>query len=190
MADILTQIQEYETKILNAVANFIFNVTKLPVFMLDKPFIKPETPYIGIKIIAAGSSNGWSSLVSYQNDTYGFLMDNSINLEIRCYRGRPLAVLNYLLAAFMGFEEAKYTYMYSQHVGFLSSTQVTDFSSMYDGDKTENRAMMVITLNSPLIAEDLELPPQIEFIDFTVNAYTPDYEGTKISIEGEFIYTT
>ena len=190
MANIIPRIEEFEDNFIENIANFVDEALGLPMYDLGKPFIKPTEPYIGIKIIDTGDSNGWSSKWIENDGQLFFAMDTTIRVEINAFRGRPLMTLTYLLSAFRGFDELRYKHLYSKNIGFLSASNVTDSSARYDGDKTEPRSRMVATFNVTILCDDLSLPPEIERIKYETNSYVGSYDEAKLSLDGEFIYTT
>lgn len=155
LANIYEQIEAYENNILENIGAFIKRLVGLPVFLMDKPFIKPDGPYLTLRIVSSDDSNGWSQKFSFENDMFSYLMDNKYDIELLACRGRPVTLLTYVLAALRGADELKYQYLYSKGVSFLSATNVAQANTILDGDKTEPRARIFLTFNTTMVVEDL-----------------------------------
>lgn len=175
MANIYEQIELYENHILLSIAAFLQRLTGLPVYVMDKPFIKPTSPYLALRIVSSDDSGGWSQRYSFTNDTKSYLMDNTYEIELIAFRGRPMSLMSYVLAALRGAEELKYQYLYSKGIGFLSATNVAQANTILDGDKTEPRARMFMTFNTAMIIEDLSTT-SIETISMEINSFSNSYD--------------
>lgn len=178
MANIYEQIELYENTILLNVGAFLQRTTGLPVYMMDKPFIKPTSPYLTLRIVSSGDSGGWSQRYSYADGTYQYAMDNTYEIEIVAYRGRPMTLMSYILAALRGAEELKYQYLYSKGIGFLSATNIAQANTILDGDKTEPRARMMMTFNSQMIIEDLETS-EIKAVNIETSSFRDSWNDPK-----------
>ena len=175
MANIYEQIEAYENNILENIGAFIRRLTGLPVYLMDKPFIKPDTPYLTLRIVSSDDSNGWSQKFSYENDMFSYLMDNKYDIELLACKGRPVTLLTYVLAALRGADELKYQYLYSKGVSFLSATNVAQANTVLDGDKTEPRARIFLTFNTTMVIEDLSTTP-IEHVNLNIHAFKTNYD--------------
>jgi hypothetical protein len=175
LANIYEQIELYENHILLNIAAFLQRLTGLPVYVMDKPFVKPTSPYLALRIVSSDDSGGWSQKYSFTNDTQSYLMDNTYEIELVAFRGRPMTLMSYVLAALRGAEELKYQYLYSKGIGFLSATNAAQANTILDGDKTEPRARMFITFNTSMIIEDLPTTP-IEAINMDINSFQTNYD--------------
>lgn len=102
-------------------------------------------------------------------------MDNTYEIELIAFRGRPMSLMSYVLAALRGAEELKYQYLYSKGIGFLSATNVAQANTILDGDKTEPRARMFMTFNTAMIIEDLSTT-SIETISMEINSFSNSYD--------------
>lgn len=174
MANIYEQIELYENTILLNIAAFLQRLTGLPVYVMDKPFVKPTTPYLALRIVSSDDSGGWSQKYSFSNDMFSYLMDNTYEIELVAYRGRPMTLMSYVLAALRGAEELKYQYLYSKGIGFLSATNAAQANTILDGDKTEPRARMFMTFNTTMVIEDLPTT-SIETINMEINSFRDTY---------------
>nr|DAY73808.1 MAG TPA: hypothetical protein [Caudoviricetes sp.] len=175
LANIYEQIEAYENNILENIGAFIRRLTGLPVYLMDKPFIKPDTPYLTLRIVSSDDSNGWSQKFSYENDMFSYLMDNKYDIELLACKGRPVTLLTYVLAALRGADELKYQYLYSKGVSFLSATNVAQANTVLDGDKTEPRARIFLTFNTTMVIEDLSTTP-IEHVNLNIHAFKTNYD--------------
>lgn len=184
MANIMTMIEDYEDGILNAIGAFIKKVLGLPVYLKDKPFIAPESPYVTLRVITSTDSGGWGQKYMYTGDKLSYEMDNTYQIEVMIYRGRPMPAMTYLLSAFRGFEELKYRFLQLKGVAFLSASNVTEANTILDADKTQLRSRAIFTFNTCLISEDAETKV-IDQISYTTNSFRSNYEDTKpVSSEG------
>ena len=174
MANIYEQIELYENHILLNIASFLQRLTGLPVYVMDKPFIKPTTPYLGLRIVSSDDSGGWSQRYSWADAAYSYAMDNTYEIELVAFRGRPMTLMSYVLAALRGAEELKYQYLYSKGIGFLSATNVAQANTYLDGDKTEPRARMFLTFNTQMVIADLETT-EIEAINMHILSFRDSY---------------
>ena len=193
LADILPQIYAYENSIFENIATFIKSVTKLDVYLKDKPTLAPtgDNPYITLRIISSNNSGGWGQDIKIQSDgSMRYYIDNTYQVEIMAYRGRPLPTLNYLLGAFYSFKELSYSIMYSKGVSFLSCSNVTESNSVLDGSQTRLGARMVATFNTRMIIEDAPTTEIVE-VKFTAKSYENSYENTPpITLEGDVFFVT
>lgn len=175
MASIYEQIEAYENNILENIGAFISRLVGLPVFLMDKPFIKPDGPYLALRIVSSDDSNGWSQKFSFENDMFSYLMDNKYDIELLACRGRPVTLLTYVLAALRGADELKYQYLYSKGVSFLSATNVAQANTILDGDKTEPRARIFLTFNTTMVIEDLPTT-SIEHVNMNIHSFRSTYD--------------
>lgn len=175
MANIYEQIELYENTILLNIASFLQRLTGLPVYVMDKPFVKPTTPYLALRIVSSDDSGGWSQKYSFTNDVQSYLMDNTYEIELVAFRGRPMTLMSYVLAALRGAEELKYQYLYSKGISFLSATNVAQANTILDGDKTEPRARMFLTFNTTMVIEDLPTT-YIEAVNMHILAFKTNYD--------------
>ena len=175
MANIYEQIELYENTILLNIASFLQRLTGLPVYVMDKPFVKPTTPYLALRIISSDDSGGWSQKYSFTDNTQSYLMDNKYEIELVAFRGRPMTLMSYVLAALRGAEELKYQYLYSKGIGFLSATNIAQANTILDGDKTEPRARMFMTFNTTMVIEDLPTT-SIEAINMNIISFRDNYD--------------
>lgn len=175
MANIYEQIELYENNILLNIGKFLQRLTGLPVYVMDKPFVKPTTPYLALRIVSSDDSGGWSQKYSFTGDTQSYLMDNTYEIELVAFRGRPMTLMSYVLAALRGAEELKYQYLYSKGIGFLSATNAAQANTILDGDKTEPRARMFLTFNTSMIIEDLPTTA-IEAVNMNINSFRDNYD--------------
>lgn len=193
LADILPQIYTYENSIFESIATFIKSVTKLDVYIKDKPFTAPTSnnPYITIRVITSNNSGGWGQKATIQEDgSMQYYIDNTYQIEIMAYRGRPLPTLNYLLGAFYSFQELSYKTMYSKGVSFLSCSNITEANTVLDGAQTRLGARMVATFNTRMLIEDTPTTEIVE-VKFTSNSYEYSYENTPpLALEGDVFYVT
>mgnify|MGYP006863277663 FL=1 len=187
LASIYEQIEAYENNILENIGAFIHRLVGLHVFLMDKPFIKPDGPYLALRIVSSDDSNGWSQKFSFENDMFSYLMDNKYDIELLACRGRPVTLLTYVLAALRGADELKYQYLYSKGVSFLSATNVAQANTILDGDKTEPRARIFLTFNTTMVIEDLATT-EVEQVDLTVTSYRTSYEDpTPLSLSLDLV---
>lgn len=175
LASIYEQIEAYENNILENIGAFINRLVGLPVFLMDKPFIKPDGPYLALRIVSSDDSNGWSQKFSFENDMFSYLMDNKYDIELLACRGRPITLLTYVLAALRGADELKYQYLYSKGVSFLSATNVAQANTILDGDKTEPRARIFLTFNTTMVIEDLPTT-SIEHVNMNIHSFRSTYD--------------
>ena len=175
LASIYEQIEAYENNILENIGAFISRLVGLPVFLMDKPFIKPDGPYLALRIVSSDDSNGWSQKFSFENDMFSYLMDNKYDIELLACRGRPVTLLTYVLAALRGADELKYQYLYSKGVSFLSATNVAQANTILDGDKTEPRARIFLTFNTTMVIEDLPTT-SIEHVNMNIHSFRSTYD--------------
>ena len=175
MANIYQQIEAYENALLNNIALYLKRITGLNVYVMDKPFIKPNGPYLAIRIASSDDSGGWSQLHSLENDMFSYTMDHKYDVELMAYRGRPMTLLSYVLATLRGSQELKYQYLYSKGIGFLSATNVAQANTVLDGDKTESRARMILTFNSRMTVQDIPTTP-IEKINMEIHSFRESYD--------------
>lgn len=166
MANIYEQIKLYENNLLINIAAFMKRLTGLPIFIMNKPFVRPDGPYLALRIVSSSDSGGWSQRYAYNNDSFSYLMDNTYDVELVAYRGRPMSMMTYILAALRGAQELKYQYLYSKGIGFLSATNIAQADTVLDGDKTEPRARVFLTFNSAVVMEDL---PTTEITSLSIN---------------------
>lgn len=189
MANIYEQIELYENTILLNIAAFLKRLTGLDVYIMDKPFIKPTTPYLAMRIVSSDDSGGWSQKFTYMDDTFSYLMDNRYEIELVACRGRPMTLLTYVLAALRGADELKYQYLYSKGIGFLSATNVAQANTVLDSDKTEPRSRMFMTFNTTMVIEDLTTT-EIDTISMNINSFRTSYEDpTPLNLPLEIVYT-
>lgn len=174
LANIYQQIEAYENAIYLNIGGFLQELVGLPVYVMDKPFIKPDTPYLALRIITSSDSGGWSYRSSIQNDMYSYEMDNTYEIELVAYRGRPTTLMSYVLAALRGAEELKYKHLYSKGLGFLGASNIAQANTIVDGDKTELRARMVMTFNTRMSIEDIATTP-IEAINMHIRSFRDSY---------------
>lgn len=175
MANIYEQIELYENSILLNIASFLQRLVGLPVYVMDKPFVKPDGPYLALRIVSSDDSGGWSQRYSFGNDSWAYAMDNTYKIELMAFRGRPMTLMSYILAALRGAEELKYQYLYSKGIGFLSATNVAQANTILDGDKTEPRARMFLTFNTQMIIEDL-VTTEIESVNMHILSFRDTYD--------------
>lgn len=175
MANIYEQIELYENNILLNIGKFLQRLTGLPVYVMDKPFVKPTTPYLALRIVSSDDSGGWSQRYSFADAAYSYAMDNTYEIELVAFRGRPMTLMSYVLAALRGAEELKYQYLYSKGIGFLSATNIAQANTVLDGDKTEPRARMFMTFNTQMVIADLETTP-IEAINMHIISFRDTYD--------------
>lgn len=188
MANIYEQIELYENTILLNIAKFLQRLVGLPVYVMDKPFVKPTTPYLTLRIVSSDDSGGWSQKYSFSEDAFSYLMDNKYEIELMAFRGRPMTLLSYVLAALRGAEELKYQYLYSKGISFLSATNVAQANTVLDGDKTEQRARIFLTFNTTMVIEDL-VTTEIEAINMNIHSFRDDYDDpTPIDLPLDKIY--
>lgn len=173
MANIYEQIEVYENNILLNIASFLKRLTGLNVYVKDKPFVKPDGPYLTIRIMSSDDSGGWSQMYAFAGDAYSYLMDNKYQIELMAYRGRPMSLLTYILGALRGAQELKYQYLYSKGVSFLSATDIAQANTVMDGDKTETRARIFLTFNTTMILEDLGTT-EIETVSMDITSFRDD----------------
>lgn len=179
LANIYEQIELYENNILLNLGEFLGRLTGLPVYVMDKPFVKPTSPYLGLRIVSSNDSGGWSQKYSFIGDTQSYLMDNTYEIELVAFRGRPITLMSYILAALRGAQELKYQYLYSKGIGFLSATNIAQANTILDGDKTEPRARMFMTFNTSMVIEDLPTT-SIEAINITINSFRDSYNDPDL----------
>lgn len=190
MANIYEQIEAYENGILFNIASFLKRLTGLTVYVMDKPFIAPEGPYLTLRIITSGDSGGWSQKHSEENEMFSYVMDNNYDIELTAIRGRPTTMLSYVLAALRGADELKYKYLYSKGIGFLSATSVAQANTVLDGDKTELRARIVLTFNTRMIIEDLP-SRKLAKVNMNIVSFREDYnDSTPLVLESQREYVT
>lgn len=193
MVNIVAQMYAYEDNIFESIATFIKNVTGLPVWLKDKPFIAPtgNNPYITIRMITSSNSNGMGQYYNTQEDgSAQYIIDNAYQVEIMSFNGRPFPVLNYLLGAFSSFTERLYQDLYVNGVSFLSSSNVSEANSVLDGDKTLLAARMIVTFNTRMIIEDSPTN-EITGVKYSLNSYPDSYENPDpLKTEGTFNYVT
>lgn len=175
MANIYEQIELYENSILLNIASFLQRLVGLPVYVMDKPFVKPDGPYLALRIVSSDDSGGWAQRYSFGNDSWAYAMDNTYKIELMAFRGRPMTLMSYILAALRGAEELKYQYLYSKGIGFLSATNVAQANTILDGDKTEPRARMFLTFNTQMIIEDL-VTTEIESVNMHILSFRDTYD--------------
>lgn len=175
LANIYEQIELYENSILLNIASFLQRLVGLPVYVMDKPFVKPDGPYLALRIVSSDDSGGWSQRYSFGNDSWAYAMDNTYKIELMAFRGRPMTLMSYILAALRGAEELKYQYLYSKGIGFLSATNVAQANTILDGDKTEPRARMFLTFNTQMIIEDL-VTTEIESVNMHILSFRDTYD--------------
>lgn len=188
MANIYEQIEAYENAIYINIGGFLQELTGLPVYVMDKPFPVPTTPYLALRIITSGDSGGWSYRGALENDMYGYAMENTYDVELVAYRGRPLTLVSYVLAALRGAEELKYKHLYSKGMGFLSATNVAQANTIMDGDKTELRARMIMTFSTQMLIEDIATTP-IEAINMHIRSFRDSYsDPTPLDIVLNRVY--
>jgi hypothetical protein len=175
LANIYEQIELYENNILLNIGSFLQRLTGLPVYVMDKPFVKPTTPYLALRIVSSDDSGGWSQRYSFTQSAQSYAMDNTYEIELVAVRGRPMTLMTYVLAALRGAEELKYQYLYSKGLGFLSASNIAQANTVLDGDKTEPRARMFMTFNTQMIIEDLDTTP-IEAINMHILSFRDTYD--------------
>ena len=173
MANIYEQIELYENNILLNIAAFVKRLTGLNVYVMDKPFIKPDGPYMALRIVSSDDSGGWSQTYSFTDDTFSYLMDNKYEIELMAYRGRPMTMMTYILAALRGAQELKYQYLYSKGISFLSASNVAQANTILDGDKTETRARIFLTFNTTMVIDDMPTT-EIESVSMVINSFRDD----------------
>lgn len=178
LANIMTMIEAYEDNVLNAIGTFIKTTLGLPVYLKDKPFIAPEDPYVTLRVITSNNSGGWGERYMFADEKFSYVMDNTYQIEVMIYRGRPIPALSYLLSAFMSFDELKYQTMYSKGISFLSSSGITEANTVLDGDKTQLRGRAVFTFNTRMITEDIE-STEIERVSYSIHSYRDNYDDPK-----------
>lgn len=185
MANIFDQIIAYEDAILENISTFVSKVfdDALPIYIIGKPSISPDKPYIGIRIITSNDSGGWGQTQSMSSSgAFTYVMDQTYTIEIMAYRGRPITALSYLLSAFRGWDELKYQYLISKGIGFLSASNISQSNTVLDGDKTEQRARLVLTFNSRLISEDTETS-EIVGVNATLTSSETYWKINELSLE-------
>ena len=175
LANIYEQIELYENSILLNIASFLQRLVGLPVYVMDKPLIKPEGPYLALRIVSSDDSGGWSQRYSFADAAWAYAMDNTYKIELMAFRGRPMTLMSYILAALRGAEELKYQYLYSKGIGFLSATNVAQANTILDGDKTETRARMFLTFNTQMVIADLPTT-EIESINMHIISFRDTYD--------------
>lgn len=175
MANIYEQIELYENSILLNIASFLQRLVGLPVYVMDKPFTKPDGPYLALRIVSSDDSGGWSQRYSFGDEAWAYAMDNTYKIELMAFRGRPMTLMSYILAALRGAEELKYQYLYSKGIGFLSATNVAQANTILDGDKTEPRARMFLTFNTQMIIQDL-VTTEIESVNMHILSFRDTYD--------------
>lgn len=176
LANILEMIEQYEDNILNNIGLFIKRATGIDVYLIGKPFIKPQGAYIGLRIVSSGDSGGWSSIEKFEDEMISYSMDNNYTIEVMAFKGRPVTLLTYLLSAFRGFDEMKYQYLYSKGIGFLSATNISEANTVLDGDKTEQRARLMLTFNTRMVSQDL---PTTEITDISMSINNIPSQGSE-----------
>lgn len=193
MVNIVEQIYEYENSIFENIATFLNNVTGLPVYLKDKPFIIPDSnnSYLTIRMVTSGDSGGVGQYYTTTDDGCAqYVVDNNYTIEIMAFRGRPLPVLNYVLGALVSFQERRYEDLYSNGISFLSASNVTEANTVLDGDKTRLGARLIATFNTRMIIEDTATT-EITQVKYKLNTYSGSYEDTNpIRYEGNFSYVT
>ena len=193
MANIVEQMYAYEDNVFESIATYINNVTGLPVWLKDKPFITPDgnNPYITIRMVTSGNSGGAGQFLNIQEDgSAQYVMDNSYQVEIMAYRGRPFPVLNYLQSSFHSFQERMYQDLYIKGISFLSCSNVSEANTVLDGDKTRLGARLIATFNTRMIIEDSPTT-EITSVGYSLNSYQNSYEDDKpLKLEDTFNYIT
>jgi len=175
LADIMTMIEDYENNVLNSIAGFIKAVLGLPIYIKDKPFTAPETPYATLRIVTANTSGGWGQRYMYADEMFSYITDDTYQVEIMLYRGRPMPAMSYLLSAFMSLDELKYQTMYSKGVSFLSASNIAEANTVLDGANTQLRSRCIFTFNTRVVIEDIATP-RIEKISYAIENYRDTYD--------------
>ena len=188
MANIYEQIEAYENAIYLNIGSFLQELTGLPIYVMDKPFVQPTNPYLALRIITSSDSGGWSYRGKIEQDMFSYEMDNTYEIELMAFRGRPTTLLSYVLAALRGAEELKYKHLYSKGMGFLSATNITQANTILDGDKTEVRARMIMTFNTRMSIEDIMTTP-IEVVNMHIRSFRDSYnDPTPLDLTLDRIY--
>lgn len=188
LANIYEQIEAYENAIYLNIGGFLQELVGLPVYVMDKPFPKPNSPYLALRIITSSDSGGWSYRGSIQDDMYSYEMDNTYEIELMAFRGRPTTLMSYVLAALRGAEELKYKHLYSKGIGFLAASNISQANTVVDGDKTELRARMILTFNTRMSIEDIVTTP-IEAINMHIRSFRDSYnDPTPLELTLNWVY--
>ena len=193
LANILSQIYAYEDNIFECIASFITNVTGLDVWLKDKPFIAPDgqNPYITVRLVTSNNSNGVGQYYQITEDgSSQYVVDNTYQVEIMAFRGRPFPVLTYLLGAFISFKEQAYQDLYSKGISFLSASNVSEANTVLDKNETRLGARLIATFNTRMIIEDAPTT-EITSVKYSTTSYQNSYEDQNpIERDGDFTYIT
>ena len=193
LANLLSQIYAYEDNIFECIATFITNVTGLDVWLKDKPFITPngENPYITVRLITSSNSNGMGQYYKLNDDgSAQYIVDNTYQVEIMAFRGRPFPVLTFLLGAFVSFKEQAYQDLYSKGISFLSASNVSEANTVLDKSETRLGARVIATFNTRMIITDIPTT-EITSVKYSTNSYQNSYEDQNpVERDGDFTHIT